>query len=315
MWVALQIGVCLIFLLLAAFWAGKKIGQRRFFKLEEDMKALELSFKHLVEDIEMVSSHNIKALDGQCNVLKELLNIADKKCLFAGDLLKEIDEGIDSLRKRNLNPANALTSIDQGHDKRFRKEVQDTLEEMLKKIVALNARLGELEANESSIDHEEIRAIVDAEMARYLQVLDANFEELPEPANEKIPEMTNGRLNDRSIEKPVPLRAISREIPLQSASVPTSASTVARAPVQFKEMRPATVDESVRLPVTAKKADMHNSASNKGIPANFTIQEVLRLYSEGVTLPQIARTLNMGKGEIELIIKMYGEGITMRNVI
>jgi hypothetical protein len=123
--------------------------------------------------------------------------------------------------------------------------------------------------------------------------------------------MTNGRLNDRSIEKPVPLRAISREIPLQS----TSASTVARAPVQFKEMRPATVDESVRLPVTAKKADMHNSASNKGIPANFTIQEVLRLYSEGVTLPQIARTLNMGKGEIELIIKMYGEGITMRNVI
>ncbi len=313
MWVALQIGVCLVFLLLAAFWAGKKIGQRRFFKLEEEMKALELSFKHLVEDIEMVSNHNIKALDGQCNVLKELLNIADKKCLYANDLLKEVDEGVESLRKRNLNPANALANIDQGLDKRFRKEVQDTLEEMLKKIVALNNRVGELEANEGVVDEEEIRAMVDGEIAKYLQVLDTGLSESAGNPTELSAEKSSERLierpTDRVVDKAVQLRSISRENNILPSAAPT------KSPIQLKEIRAAVIDDSVRLPVAVKKTDMHRSSPMTGVPANFTIQEVLRLYSEGVTLPQIARSLNMGKGEIDLIIKMYGEGITMRNVI
>ena len=139
MWTVLQIAICIIFLLLAAFFAGKKLGKRHFLKLQNEMQDLELSFKHLIDDIEMVSNHNLKALEGQSTILKELLTIADKKCLYANDLLQEIDVGVDALRKRNLNPANALASIDQGLDKRFRKEVQDTLEEMLTKIIFLNA--------------------------------------------------------------------------------------------------------------------------------------------------------------------------------
>ncbi len=309
MWVHLQIGVCLVFLLLAAFWAGRKIGQRRFFKLENEMKALELSFKHLVEDIEMVSSHNIKALDGQCNVLKELLNIADKKCLYANDLLKEVDEGVESLRKRNLNPANALASIDQGLDKRFRKEVQNTLEEMLKKIVALNNRVGELEANEGVINEEELRALVDGEMAKYLQLLDVGLDESVDMPTEKVPEKAVEKPAERPAERTVQLRSINRET---HASIPAALS---KSPMQLKELRSSVIDESVRLPAAEKKTDMHKSVPLTGVPANFTIQEVLRLYAEGVTLPQIARNLNMGKGEIDLIIKMYGEGITMRNVI
>lgn len=304
MWVALQIIVCLVFLMLVAFWVGKKLGQRRFFKLEEDMKNLELSFKHLVEDIEMVSSHNIKALDGQCNVLKELLNIADKKCLYANDLLKEVDDGVESLRKRNLNPSNALASIDQGLDKRFRKEVQDTLEEMLKKIVAMNSRLGDLEENEGVIDQDELRVMVDNEIAKYLQVLDANYDEsLTLPIE---------NFADKPTEKTVQLRSINREVPI---SAPITSTNSPKAPVQLKEIRVAAVDESVRIPVSEKKTGKHKNASSQSAPANFTVQEVLRLYSEGVTLPQIARNLNMGKGEIDLIIKMYGEEITKKNFI
>ena len=359
MWVALQISVCVIFLLLAAFWAGKKLGQRKFFKLEQEMKALELSFKHLTDDIEMVASHNIKALDGQCNVLKELLTVADKKCLYANDLLKEIDDGVEALRKRNLNPANALTSIDQGHDKRFRKEVQDTLEEMLKKIAALNTRVSELEGSQESnvalsgsgFDQDELKMMISNEVAVYLKALEASFETY-EPAVatangrgfERSGETTAPRAfenagersqvhektADKAADRPV-LRAVGREPAvtaansasgsqslqssqyLQSANSSQAAGSAASlkpvTSLPLKELR-ADVAE---IPV--KKTDLCRKPAAAPPPANFRVNEVLRLYSEGYSLPQIARNLNMGKGEIELIIKIYGESLSMRNVL
>jgi hypothetical protein len=39
------------------------------------------------------------------------------------------------------------------------------------------------------------------------------------------------------------------------------------------------------------------------------------MAQNGVTLPQIARRMGMGKGEIELILKIYGSEIEMRNVV
>lgn len=274
MWTVLQIAVCVVFLLLAAFFAGKKLGQRKFIKLNDEMQALELSFKHLVDDIEMVANHNLKALDGQSSMLKELLTVADKKCLYANDLLKEIDEGVDSLRKRNLNPANALTSIDQGHDKRFRKEVKDTFEELLKKLVSLNTRVGELEANAPALDPEELRDLVNKELTRHLKALDADFDRNEKPAQ----------------------------------SMPAR-------PANIKELKPASIDGTVRFPSAVKKTDLVIESNLPRPALAYPVNEVLKLFSEGVTLPQIARTLNMGKGEIELILKIYGEGITMRNVI
>lgn len=310
MWTALQIAICVIFLLLAAFFAGKKLGQRRFLKLQNEMQALELSFKHLVDDIEMVANHNLKALDGQSTVLKELLTVADQKCLYANDLLKEIDDGVDALRKRNLNPANALTSIEQGHDKRFRKEVQDTLEEMLKKIVALNSRVAELEAHEIqevTVDPELVRGLVNQEVSRHLKALDADFDR-----NETSTAAQRGRVPERTVEKPVerpvPIRSVSRESFAVAQPMPMRAGSV-------KELKPAAIEESVRFPAAVKKSDLVVESNLPRPAAGYPVNEVLKLYSEGVTLPQIARTLNMGKGEIELILKIYGEGINMRNVI
>lgn len=337
MWVALQISVCVIFLLLAAFWAGKKLGQRKFFKIEQEMKALELSFKHLTDDIEMVASHNIKALEGQCNVLKELLTVADKKCLYANDLLKEIDEGVESLRKRNLNPANALTSIDQGHDKRFRKEVQDTFEEMLKKIAALNTRISELEDSQEAdvshagagFDQDELKMMISNEVSVYLKALEASFETyepavatansrgFERPAEAVVPralENTGEKVSDRPV-----LRAVSRE-PAASSMAASQTVQVAQAAGAAASLKPVTSlplkearSEVSEIPV--KKTDLCRKPAAPPPAANFRVNEVLRLYSEGYSLPQIARSLNMGKGEIELIIKIYGESLSMRNVL
>lgn len=347
MWVALQISVCVIFLLLAAFWAGKKLGQRKFFKIEQEMKALELSFKHLTDDIEMVASHNIKALEGQCNVLKELLTVADKKCLYANDLLKEIDDGVEALRKRNLNPANALTSIDQGHDKRFRKEVQDTLEEMLKKIAALNTRVNELEDSHGpdfshgggSFDADELKMMISNEISVYLKALEASFETyepvvasaksrgFERPGEVIAPRAfenagdrshINEKIVDKSADRPV-LRAVSRESAVNSAPASQSAQT-SQSAAAAASLKPVTTlplkevhAEVTEIPV--KKTDLCRKPAAAPPPANFRVNEVLRLYSEGYSLPQIARSLNMGKGEIELIIKIYGESLSMRNVL
>lgn len=353
MWVALQISVCVIFLLLAAFWAGKKIGQRKFFKIEQEMKALELSFKHLTDDIEMVASHNIKALEGQCNVLKELLTVADKKCLYANDLLKEIDDGVEALRKRNLNPANALTNIDQGHDKRFRKEVQDTLEEMLKKIAALNTRVSELEDSQETdvsragggFDQDELKMMISNEVSVYLKALEASFEtyepavatansrgfERPAEAvaartfeNAGERSQMHEKSADKGSDRPV-LRAVNREAAANSAPVAQSlqssqSSNSSKAAGVGASLKPVTSlplkevrAETAEIPV--KKTDLCRKPAAAPPPANFRVNEVLRLYSEGYSLPQIARSLNMGKGEIELIIKIYGESLSMRNVL
>ena len=334
MWVALQISVCVIFLLLAAFWAGKKLGQRKFFKIEQEMKALELSFKHLTDDIEMVASHNIKALEGQCNVLKELLTVADKKCLYANDLLKEIDDGVESLRKRNLNPANALTSIDQGHDKRFRKEVQDTFEEMLKKIAALNTRISELEDSQGAdishagagFDQDELKMMISNEVSVYLKALEASFETY-EPAvatansrgfersaeavAPRVLENTGEKVSDRPV-----LRAVSREAAANSmAASQTGQAAGAAASLKPVTSLPLKEARSEVSEIPVKKTDLCRKPAAPPPAANFRVNEVLRLYSEGYSLPQIARSLNMGKGEIELIIKIYGESLSMRNVL
>ncbi len=336
MLMALQIAICLIFLVLAAFWTGKRIGRSRFFKLENEMKALELSFKHLVDDIEMVSSHNIKALDGQCSILKELLTIADKKCLYANDLLKEIDDGVESLRKRNLNPANALASIDQGLDKRFRKEVQDTLEEMLKKVVALDGRVRELEdrlaespasTGADVLDRDELRNIVGKEVADYLEVLEAGLETFERPSSAKTSKnylksgeeiLERHSATEKSPEKLVQLRTVGRDAASHTVAVAPSSQTVrALSPiVAAKECKTLPPNEPVILPVVVKKTDLcKEPRPGEVFSGNFRVNEVLRLYSEGFTLPQIARTLNMGKGEIDLILKIYGENASMRNVL
>ena len=46
----------------------------------------------------------------------------------------------------------------------------------------------------------------------------------------------------------------------------------------------------------------------KSVPLNSKYSEVLRLSGEGMEETEIARRLCMGKGEVQLILKKYGDG-------
>jgi hypothetical protein len=313
MWMILQIAVCVTFLLIAAFWTGKKIGQRRFYKIQEEMKALELYYKHLMEDMEMVSNHNMKVLETSTAELKELLAIADKKCLYANDLLKEIDDGNESLKRRNLGTT-PVTSIDSGADKKFRREVQEALEELLKKLIKLSDRVTdlELESPRQLPSPQELGELVCDEISRQLRVAraESGFERSvvhhdSEKAAEKVP--------DKNADRIVPLKAARENFVAGHAAVEKMVMTSAARMPNVAEFKAASIEEKIRTPVPVKKTDLEKTVPVP--PAGSPVNEVLRLYSQGVTLPQIARTLNMGKGEIELILKLYGQNINMRKIM
>ncbi len=317
MWTIFQVAVCVVFLLISAFWIGKKIGQRRFYKVQEEMKSLELYFKHLMEDMEMVANHNMKVLESSTSELKELLEVADKKCFFANDLLKEIDDGIEGIRRRNLSGPAGVTSIDSAGDKKFRKEVHVALEQLLTKLVKLSARVEELEVESADLIPataiDELVELVKVEVTRQLSILRQEKDKADEAA--KLSAMNIEKSADRTIE-----RHVERVIPIKPAretfvnGVAAGEKSVAvLRPASISGLNAAAVDEKVRIPAAIKKTDLEKAAPMP--PLGFPVKEVLELFSQGITLPQIARTLNMGKGEIELILKIYGESVKMRKIM
>lgn len=317
MWTIFQVAVCVVFLLIAAFWIGKKIGQRRFYKVQEEMKSLELYFKHLMEDMEMVANHNMKVLESSTSELKELLEVADKKCFFATDLLKEIDEGIEGIRRRNLSSPTGVTSIDSAGDKKFRKEVHVALEQLLTKLVKLAARVEELEGESaekiSSPAVNELFELVKVEVARQLNSSRQEKERVDEAAGLSARNIDRNmdRTNERHAERVIPLKP-ARETFANGVAAGEKSVAVLR-PATIAELNAAVIDEKVRIPSAIKKTDLEKAAPLP--PLGFPVKEVLELFSQGVTLPQIARSLNMGKGEIELILKIYGESVKMRKIM
>ena len=321
MWTFLQIAVCVVFALFVAFWIGKKIGQRRYYKVQEEMKSLELYFKHLMEDMEMVANHNMKVLEGSTGELKELLEVADKKCFYANDLLREIDEGVDSLKRRNLSAPAGITSIDSGVDKKFRREVQVALEELLKKLVKVTDRVAILEDeygdSEAQPDQNEIYELIRNELKKQLQALPREkeqYEDTPKftgKAADKAADKVIDKALERYGERVVPIKP-HREAFASSSQLEEKAVAVSRTSAATG-LKTAVIDDKARVPVPVKKTDMEKILPVP--PMGFPVKEVLELFNQGISTPQIARTLNMGKGEIELILKIYGESARMRKIM
>jgi len=311
MWTIVQIAVCLVFLILAAFLIGRKLGQRRFYQMQEEMRALELSFKNLMEDMEMVSAHNMKVLETRTEEIKELMTIADRKCIYVNDLLKEMDETSASLRMRNIGGSSAVTNIEAGAERKAQKEMQNSLDSLLARIADLSGRIGELEDNQTVFERGELVDLVRLEVARQLR-LHVN-EALP--AKKETVKAESQAAAAASIERDrvVPMRPPVRENFVDGARVGEIAQVA--LPKNVKELRSASIDDGARLPAMPKKTDLAVEKVPTRSAAGFQVNEVLALYENGITLPQIARTLNMSKSEIELILKLYGEGINMRKIV
>ncbi|MEW6708531.1 MAG: hypothetical protein AB1403_01805 [Candidatus Riflebacteria bacterium] len=312
MWIAVQLSVCAIFLVIAAFWIGRFFGKRHYLKLHEEMRALELSFNQLIDEMELASSHNMKVIEKQSEDLSELLTIADKKILRVNDFLKELDETTAGLRKK-VNMGIGADAPDLQSERRLKNEIKQTIETMQNQIRLIAERLQEVEdrpmpeLGKPEIDYKAIRNVIEEEVTRQVNRQLNFLEQQLEP--QAKPEKS---------ERVIPIRP-ARENPLSSARFIVKAGEKEEPVIQYSEkiteLKPANIETTARMP--AKKTDFDTTIESslpEPIPGT-PVYDVLQMAHKGVTVPQIARSLNMGKGEIELILKIYGARVNMRNVV
>lgn len=365
MWTVVQVGICLGVLLLVSFLLGRKIGGRGLSKIHEEMKALETSFNHLLEQMELVSGHNLKVLETKTEELRDMLHAADKKCLYANDLLAEIETARRDLQSRLATQLSSPPAT--LHEKKLRLEIQELLEEVHAKIRLLERRLEALElADRQSLlgglaeplrilaagggavapasavspalrfpgavaagsapgsenvipfKHREEpfsgvgRGPVRREGSRVLVAgeglepgsagalgPDGFVPDWSAPGPAPFPSPTDQALADRPLPEPDPRpRGLEREAEGEtdagvspSAGKPPRSSGVAGGPAPCPE---------TGLPLPEPGTPFH---------------DVLKLAGQGVSIPQIARVLHMGKGEVELIMNIYGGRLHMRKVL
>jgi hypothetical protein len=312
MWMAIQLTICAVFLALAAYWVGRFFGKRKYLKLHEEMKALEMSFNHLIEEMELASSHNMKVIEKQSEELSELLTIADKKILRVNDFLKELDETAAELkRKANFNNS-TIESVHQPGDRKFRQEMNEAIEELQHEIRQFSNRLLGIENQppaEPKIDFGAIREAIEEEVSRQISRQLDFLEQQLEPASP--PEVFSDRI--------VPIRPVAKETGFSTKFVARGSdkeNVFAQEKFeQNKELKSSNITENVRIPKRKTDLGPEPRSNNPELKPGSPVYEVVKMAEEGVSLPQIARSMGMGKAKIELILKMYGSEINMRNVV
>ena len=171
------------------FLAGRKIGRRHYLKLQEEMRALEKGFNQLLEEMELVSNHNVKVLEAQTSDLRELLTVADKKCIYASDLIKNLDESAEQLKKRNLS-IGTISNKPSELDEEFKKEVKEAVEIMYKRLLAVEEKHTELITQQ-----EEIKRDFEAKLS---EIAEQNIQSQAQDSIEKSDKIIEDQLQEAS---------------------------------------------------------------------------------------------------------------------
>ncbi|HOT30050.1 MAG TPA: hypothetical protein PLU72_17875 [Candidatus Ozemobacteraceae bacterium] len=284
MWTAIQLLTCVTIVLAIAFFVGKRIGQRRFIKMQEEMKALEKAFNQLLEQMELVSGHNLQVLDNKTQELRELLNVADKKCLYATDLMKEVDEMKRRLQNQNRT-AEVSASPPAVSEIKLRREVQDQLDAANGRIESIDAHIRKLEQEQEEL-FQQILSLKKCSMSMERAIQERPAAAWPCHAAGDVAAATgcaadsDGDVPDQS---PRPVEIPHVEVP-PAPENPT--------------LDPSSVITRIRhrdRPALANLDPMQTEIIN----------QVLDLCDQGVSIPQIARQMKMSKTEIELMLKFY----------
>jgi len=296
------------------FFLGKKLGERKFRRVNEEMKALELSFNQLLEQMELTSAHNLKVLEAKTEDLRQLLPIVDKKVLQAQDLTQQLHE------YASRKPAVAApSSLDPAREIKLRRELQESIATVQNRLSSLEQRLQGLEhrATEWDARVEASSHATNRSGARMVPVADLPFSAT---GSEKVIDIKSRELR----------REREGVGQMTSEMTPTLESIVRQAEKQLKEvqqlreMTAVVAGDTRRLePVAAPEAEfsplpseLPEELTGEDVPAPGTLfYDVLTLSQQGVTIPQIARKMNIGNGEVELIMKLYGSRFNLRKVM
>ena len=354
MWTWVQAGVCVLGLFGVCFFFGKWLGGRRIFKAQEEMRALELSIKQLLQQWELTSDHNLKILTAKTEEIRDLLQVADKKSLYAHDLI-DMGETCCAELQQKLRQAEEMTPAGNVADVRLRRDLQATVQVMQERIDILESRMeelrqvGELLAHQVKLvaDRQRTQAVLKEETRHAVTQTPPPIRLSPVPPSvpsesadgEPPPEFAGERPSNRTVPLETPFRSptpgnqtptvtpVARAVtaPAESPMPPSgSADTddpiAPRAALGSSSADPARLSRAAMAATIPEVSDDSAAAgpglddllhANPGTP----FHDVLKLFQQGVSVPQIARNLKMGKGEVELILNIYGNRVKMRKVM
>lgn len=336
MWVVLEVLICLCVVLAVVFFAGKKIGERQYLKIREEMKAMDLAFNQLIEQMELVSGHNLKVMETKTNELHELLPIIDKKTLYVRDLLDEVEEREKKRPAGTSGPLISGLNQESTTDPRMKQEIEEIREMVDTRLKTIENQLSHL-AGEF---HRIVRQLTDSLPST------TDLEQIPRLQRE-IDRITDDcrRLNSfqREFEKLATLSLESSpiETELVEASLPSSMNVETAPPAatftsdslkrpaveapllkhSFDSAPPSSPErESERFTATVTSNE-YLDASDPSFEPGLSPQqqsrshEILHLVQQGITIPQIARRLGMVPGEVELIINIFGPKAAPRRAL
>ncbi len=317
----LGIGIILALLgVIVAILVKKHKNKHRIAALQKNLEDLEKSFKFLCEEIETTADLNIKTMEEKIESMKELLAIADKKCLYVGDLLDAVDKGIKTLKERNISFGSQIINSPVDEEKimaSFENKISALTSEYKNEINNLNRHLGYLNNRVAALEErfsdnnlesagadtglraeiaalkKDIKNIEDSisesvtnEISKQLSVLDDGFAEVAETAV-AIDEMSSNNISKGS----------------------DSESNIT-------ELFPKFVDSpTVRKPDSDLKIPSDNSSVDyfpKG--KELVVKYIMEKYDQGISIPQIASELKMCRNEILLIIKMNEKFVQAKKV-
>lgn len=140
----LSILILVIFTLVIVYYIGKKVGEHKNTQFLDSLKAYELALNQLLEEIEMVCQHNIKVMETKLNEIQELIKSADKKCVYANDLLNELENVKNEIQKRISDFDSLHAKSSNLTEKKLRLEFQSLLNSVNEKISLLEKELANL---------------------------------------------------------------------------------------------------------------------------------------------------------------------------
>ncbi|MBF0408143.1 MAG: hypothetical protein HQM10_12370 [Candidatus Riflebacteria bacterium] len=152
---------CLLFFACFVFWVGKKIGERKYLQIKEEMKALELSFNQLLNEVELMVSQNLNVMDSKIAETRELLPILDNKLLQSYDIITRLDEEKPTIRTADSTTIEARAEIVNFGKKcsAVKSSFENRFNALEQKIHSLENIISRVEASLSNINQNEILLI------------------------------------------------------------------------------------------------------------------------------------------------------------
>ncbi len=301
------LSIVIIFALLGviiAILVKKHRDKHRIVMLQKNIDELENNFKTIKDQFEVIAAENIDIIEQKCNTMKEFLAIADKKYFLINDLLKSSDKNIEILKEHNNG---LIFNSEYGKNQLDKEEIKSIVNECVDNKISLfnsnldsiDRHLGYLNSRVENLENKLSNNTDNSITIKEINDIKLDIKKLKDSISEKITNEVTNQLNYLDKEfSDIANKAIDKDRVINNGEGLSLISDIVDLPKNLIEY-PKQHSEK-------ENNNLSNSEPREYFPKGkeFVVKEILELYEQGISIPQIASKLKMSRGEILLIIKM-----------